>query len=112
MEFKVLMVMLLSVSLSNFHLINCASLTRHQEQGSHGLGFMAVERVKDKDLVAYNEALSGESRQGGEKAAATASDQTMHERSDLTPLFTMDYSRVRKRRPVHNKSFPATTTSP
>lgn len=54
----------------------------------------------------------GESRKGGEEAAAAASEQTMHEGSDLTPLFSMDYTSVRKRRPVHNKSFPTTTTLP
>lgn len=54
----------------------------------------------------------GESRKGGEEAAAAESEQTMHEGSDLTPLFSMDYTSVRKRRPVHNKSFPTTITLP
>ncbi|CAI9278696.1 unnamed protein product [Lactuca saligna] len=124
MEFKVLMVMLLSVALSVLLVINGASLTSHQEQTSHDLaqenwfGYAAmprklllnqkVEGIKDKNLV-HNEALSGESRK---EAAAAASEQTMHEGSDLTPLFSMDYTSVRKRRPVHNKSLPTTTTFP
>lgn len=41
----------------------------------------------------------------GEEAA-------MQEGSDPTRVFTMDYSPVRKRRPVHNKSIPTAATSP
>ncbi|XP_050225592.1 uncharacterized protein LOC126675061 isoform X2 [Mercurialis annua] len=29
------------------------------------------------------------------------------ERADTSEFFTMDYSRVRRRRPIHNKSLPA-----
>ncbi|KAL4586521.1 hypothetical protein LXL04_011157 [Taraxacum kok-saghyz] len=124
MEFKVLMVMLSFLTLSVLLLVNGASLDRHQKQASHDLaqenwfGYntgmprkllnnQKVEGIKDKDLVYNIQALSDESRKGGEQ------EQRMHEGSDVsTFLFSRDYSGVRKRRPVHNKSFPATTTFP
>ncbi|KAD7116697.1 hypothetical protein R6Q59_006570 [Mikania micrantha] len=73
-----------------------------------------VESIENKDLVSYNDDLSGESHiRGGEELPTTTSSKvSIQERSYPTHVFTMDYSPVRRRRPVHNKLLPTATPSP
>ncbi|XP_076921461.1 uncharacterized protein LOC143582869 [Bidens hawaiensis] len=124
MEIKVLFFVLLSLLL----FINSVFVNGHQvlsshdsAQGHHAMPRklmlnLKVESFGDKDLVSYDDDLSGESHKagGGEEAATitTSSKVSMQEGSFSTHMFTMDYTPVRRRRPVHNKALPTTITSP
>nr|XP_043625887.1 protein GOLVEN 6-like [Erigeron canadensis] len=123
METKVLFAMLLSLLLFT----NGASLSVHRMQASHdlangherGLGFHAmprklmleqkvIESVKDMKLASYDETSSGQPHKGEEETLKV----TKQEGFDSTRAFTMDYTPMRRRRPVHNKSSPAAAASP
>ncbi|GJX28011.1 hypothetical protein Tco_0236090 [Tanacetum coccineum] len=131
---KFVFMMLLSLLLFT----NCLALSSHQVLPSHGVahghekrfGFHAMPRKlmlnekassqtlvevfnQDKDLVSNNEVLSGESHKAGVKeATASSSKVTKKEAIDPFRVFARDYSPARKRRPVHNKSFPTTANTP
>lgn len=47
-----------------------------------------------------------------ERSRSAETWQEQMEKEDTSEFFTMDYHRVRRRRPIHNKSFPAVTVSP
>ncbi|KAI3729622.1 hypothetical protein L6452_18283 [Arctium lappa] len=131
----IVIVTMLCVTLSLLLTINASSLHTHQLQASielakehHQLDQPAlprklmvnkkVEGYEAHDLVSYNEqnkASSDESHKKGETEevvmvhAAKGTRQEWIERSDPThEFFTMDYSHIRRRRPIHNKSFPKT----
>ncbi|KAJ0454990.1 hypothetical protein HanRHA438_Chr15g0698961 [Helianthus annuus] len=108
--------------------INAASLhIDHQLHASHELASYQLDQpalprklmfnnkisgFEVKDLVSYNgqnKAATDESHKEEVKAmmhAAKGTRQEWIEGSDPThEFFTMDYSHVRRRRPIHNKSF-------
>ncbi|KAK1350197.1 hypothetical protein POM88_054720 [Heracleum sosnowskyi] len=71
----------------------------------------------DQDLYAHNaekDAFSGaagkahnkETRKRKHAPITTWREWVEAQGSDTSQYFTMDYSRVRRRRPIHNKSFP------
>ncbi|XP_068326507.1 protein GOLVEN 6 [Pyrus communis] len=86
-----------------------------------------VAEQEGKDSSAYNNhkesALAGgkkpriekeedEEVQVVERSRSAETWQEQMEKEDTSEFFTMDYHRVRRRRPIHNKSFPAVTVSP
>ncbi|PWA60592.1 hypothetical protein CTI12_AA368880 [Artemisia annua] len=87
----------------------------HQHVHSPGLSrkLMPTKKVEgygDQDLVFYNdqtEPLLGESRKTAEEVMVIGAQG-----SDSTHFTTMDYSHVRRRRPIHNNSHPKTNISP
>ncbi|KAI3503708.1 hypothetical protein L1887_32157 [Cichorium endivia] len=131
-------VTMLCVTLSLLLTINAVSLHTHQFQASHqsriANGYRLhhaalprklmvkkkVESYEAKGLVTTNEQSkpsSGESHKHGEEIdviahAAKGTRQEWIEGSDPThEFFTMDYSHVRRRPPIHNKSSPKTITN-
>ncbi|KAB2624405.1 root meristem growth factor 8 [Pyrus ussuriensis x Pyrus communis] len=90
-------------------------------------GKVTVAEQEGKDSSAYNNhkesALAGgkkpriekeedEEVQVVERSRSAETWQEQMEKEDTSEFFTMDYHRVRRRRPIHNKSFPAVTVSP
>ncbi|PWA45095.1 hypothetical protein CTI12_AA520610 [Artemisia annua] len=133
-----IIVTMLCIALSLLLAVNAASIHANQLQASHELANdhyhhdhqalprklmvnYKVEGYEDKDLEPLDEkntASSGESHKGGKKEvrlmvhAAKGTRQEWLEGSDPThEFFTMDYGRVKRRRPIHNKSFPKAVTS-
>ncbi|KAI3734072.1 hypothetical protein L6452_13533 [Arctium lappa] len=128
-----MMAMLLCVKVSVLMTTNAAaSLQIHQMQTSHHeLGYhhqqfvssqlmitrklMLQKRVEgygDQDLVFYSDqkgalSVSDEVQKRGEETMVNGAKG-----SDPTRLTTMDYSHVRRRRPIHNNYFPKPINSP
>ncbi|GAA0146704.1 hypothetical protein LIER_42919 [Lithospermum erythrorhizon] len=81
-------------------------------KGSEKKDVMVVETPKKQ-----NEGLSGKSyrqeakNRHGNKGSSSSSGKGLDEGDDFE-FFTMDYRRVRRRRPVHNKSVPTSSTTP
>ncbi|KAL8229049.1 hypothetical protein R6Q57_013949 [Mikania cordata] len=104
--------------------INAASHNTHQQQASHeltGNGYQLHHLALPRKLMFNNEVDSdicehmykGKSYKEEVKVMVHATKGTMQEEwiegSDPThEFFTMDYSHVRRRRPIHNKSFRKT----
>ncbi|MFS7959799.1 hypothetical protein Hanom_Chr08g00695361 [Helianthus anomalus] len=119
-----MMIMLLCVRVSLLMTTNAAFLFSHQIQAFHELGYdqkvlssglsrklmlnKMGEGYRDQDLVPYNDQkkaqLAGETEKRGVVIGAQGSDPTR--------FTTMDYSHVRRRRPIHNSSSPKSTNSP
>ncbi|KAD7478744.1 hypothetical protein E3N88_01880 [Mikania micrantha] len=111
--------------------INAASHNTHQLQASHGLtgnGYQLhhlalprklmfnneIEGYEAKNLVSSIGQNTGKSYKEEVKVMVHATKGTRQEEwikaSDPThEFFTMDYSHVRRRRPIHNKSFRKTS---
>ncbi|PWA58070.1 hypothetical protein CTI12_AA403580 [Artemisia annua] len=120
----VIITMLLFLKVSVLMTTNAVFLHTEQIQASHDLDYdhhvhspglsrklMPTKKVEGyQDLVFYNdqtEPLLGESRKTAEEVMVIGAQG-----SDSTHFTTMDYSHVRRRRPIHNNSHPKTNISP
>ncbi|KAK9074467.1 hypothetical protein SSX86_007065 [Deinandra increscens subsp. villosa] len=117
MKIKIMFLMLLSLFVL---LINTLSLNGHQELSSHDLAqdheqLLGFHAIMPRKLM-LNPKASESNKEGEGKAPITITTSSkvvsMQEGAYTTRIFTMDYSPVRRRRPVHNKLLPTTTTSP
>ena len=61
----------------------------------------------DPDFVLYFILGKPDDKEAGlRRGRGDGTMQEWMERADLSQFFTMDYSQVRRRRPIHNKSLP------
>ncbi|KAI3817123.1 hypothetical protein L1987_10912 [Smallanthus sonchifolius] len=122
-----MMIMLLCVRVSVLMTSNATFLLSNQIQACHELGYDQKvlspklsrklmlknmdEGYGDQELVFYNDkkkALNvGETWKREEEVMVIGAQG-----SDPTEFTTMDYSHVRRRRPIHNNSSPKPTNSP
>ncbi|KAI3778810.1 hypothetical protein L2E82_08195 [Cichorium intybus] len=121
--------MLLWIRVSVLMTTDATFLHSHQMQASHELGYddhqqvlspvlsrklmiqeMVEENNGDQDLLFDNdqkEAILDEPQKNGEEMKVNTAN-----RYDPTRFTSMDYSHVRRRRPIHNNSSPKPNNSP
>ncbi|CAH1431226.1 unnamed protein product [Lactuca virosa] len=123
-----MMTMMLWIRVSVLMTVDAAFVHNHQMQAFHELGYdqhvlspvisrklMIQEMVEgngDQDLMFDNDQKEAPLDIDGSQKRKEETTQNGANGFDPTGFTTMDYSHVRRRRPIHNNSSPKPTNSP